>query len=136
MNNLREPSWPSPSRTGLGIFGGTMIPVPTAAPRPCRDRLCPEVAVNRRGWCALHDPGAFSGGRPMPRGWAQLRAAALRRDGGRCQLCGAPASEVDHVVPHAAGGSDNLGNLRSLCQPCHRHRTGVQAGQASAAIRR
>ena len=52
-------------------------------------------------------------------GWRRLRAAALRRDGGRCQRCGAEAVEVHHVVPMSAGGADTLDNVLSLCEPCH-----------------
>lgn len=54
--------------------------------------------------------------------WSQLRAAILVRDGFRCQLCGDPAREVDHIAPRAHGGGDHPGNLRSLCRPCHNAR--------------
>jgi 5-methylcytosine-specific restriction endonuclease McrA len=35
-----------------------------------------------------------------------------------CASCGATATEVDHVVPRAAGGGGE-GNLQSLCRACH-----------------
>ena len=53
------------------------------------------------------------------RSWRRVRAQVLERDSWRCQLCGRPAVEVDHVVPHAAGGTDQPSNLRSLCHVCH-----------------
>lgn len=54
--------------------------------------------------------------------WRRLRAAALRRDGGRCQApnCERRATVVDHIQARPRGETgqtawDVLGNLRSLC---------------------
>lgn len=60
-----------------------------------------------------------------PSGWARQRAnaATIAREGGRCVICGAPATEVDHVRPLALGGADTEENRRPLCNGCH-----VQAG--------
>jgi 5-methylcytosine-specific restriction protein A len=50
----------------------------------------------------------------------------LRRDGIRCRIggpsCLLSASEVDHIIPRIAGGTDAIGNLRSVCKPCHKRR--------------
>lgn len=59
----------------------------------------------------------------------------MQRDRGICQLCGAPATEVDHVIPRDAGGSDEPANLRALCHDCHASETGRYAGRRSAAER-
>ena len=53
-----------------------------------------------------------------------IRWNVLTRDGMRCVCCGASASsgamlEVDHIVPVARGGTDALGNLRTLCFDCN-----------------
>ncbi|GMM93105.1 HNH endonuclease [Qipengyuania sp. MTN3-11] len=52
-----------------------------------------------------------------------LRFEVLTRDGYRCRYCGVSAKEqklqVDHVLPRAAGGRDDLGNLVAACQPCN-----------------
>jgi 5-methylcytosine-specific restriction protein A len=72
----------------------------------------------------------------MPRDWPELRAAALARDGYRCLACGRPATDVDHIKPRAAGGTHELGNLRSLCSACHATITGRFAGRRSADARR
>lgn len=41
-----------------------------------------------------------------------------------CSICGErAASEVDHVVPLAKGGSHDETNLRAVCIPCHRKAT-------------
>ncbi len=55
---------------------------------------------------------------------ARKRFAVLKRDGYRCQLCGASSAdgarlEVDHRTPLAKGGSNNLDNLWTLCQKCN-----------------
>lgn len=47
---------------------------------------------------------------------------------GRCQSCGWPlrpgvAWEVDHVIPLALGGRDEMANLQVLCVPCHSGKT-------------
>ncbi|MGE5595524.1 MAG: HNH endonuclease [Hyphomicrobiales bacterium] len=56
--------------------------------------------------------------------WQRTRRAVLERDGHRCIACGATGVrfEVDHVLPLANGGSNELRNLRTLCLPCHRKR--------------
>ena len=55
--------------------------------------------------------------------WDKLRMIVLARDAHRCQLgldgCTSVATEVDHRTPRAAGGLDDLHNLRSLCHHCH-----------------
>lgn len=63
---------------------------------------------------------------PRRRVSATLRAQILSRDGYRCRMCGARASDlgvslqVDHVIPVDQGGTDDLDNLAALCQPCNR----------------
>jgi hypothetical protein len=60
---------------------------------------------------------AYSGG--YPRSERRLtggqRSAILDRDGKMCRLCGAPATEIDHI----AGDSDDPSNLRALCRACN-----------------
>jgi len=50
--------------------------------------------------------------------WIKLREQVLIRDGYRCTArgCRAWAKVVDHIVSRRNGGSDELGNLRSLCR--------------------
>lgn len=57
---------------------------------------------------------------------AKLRRAVFLRDGFKCQECGAFPSEqkdvfleVDHVIPVANGGSNNINNLQTLCSVCN-----------------
>ena len=53
-----------------------------------------------------------------------LRYEILRRDKGRCCLCGASAKDgaklhVDHIRPIAKGGKTEPSNLRTLCDRCN-----------------
>jgi len=53
-----------------------------------------------------------------------LRYEVLRRDGFRCQICGATANDgvklhVDHIFPVSKGGKTELSNLRTLCERCN-----------------
>lgn len=58
--------------------------------------------------------------------WGKLRSVVLARDSRRCQIrlpgCTIDATEVDHIVPRIAGGTDSLDNLRSVCRHCHKRR--------------
>ena len=59
------------------------------------------------------------------RRWRNLRAAKLRA-APACELCGnADAVEVDHIEPLSEGGDRwAWGNLRSVCDDCHKIRHG------------
>jgi hypothetical protein len=50
---------------------------------------------------------------------ARLRRRVLNRDGHRCQICGGPANEIDHIRPVMLGGADTDANLRAVCRPCN-----------------
>lgn len=60
--------------------------------------------------------------------WRKLRARVLGRDAGLCQPCLKAgrltlAREVDHIISKAAGGTDEVENLQSICLACHRTKT-------------
>lgn len=68
----------------------------------------------------------------------------LTRDHHRCQhlredtqrKCGRRATDVDHKVRPAEGGTDDDSNLQALCQWHHRRKTGQEGGAASGAARK
>jgi 5-methylcytosine-specific restriction protein A len=69
--------------------------------------------------------------------WSATRKLALARDAHRCQLrireiCTIDATEVDHILPRALGGTDDLDNLRSVCRPCHLGRGMDESGRSPA----
>jgi 5-methylcytosine-specific restriction enzyme A len=37
--------------------------------------------------------------------------------------CGAPATEVDHIVAKSKGGGNEWSNLQPMCKPCHSRKT-------------
>jgi hypothetical protein len=53
----------------------------------------------------------------------KLRFEVFKRDGFKCQYCGASAPEailhVDHIKPVAAEGTNDILNLVTACQPCN-----------------
>jgi len=58
---------------------------------------------------------------PIPAG---LRFAVLRRDGFRCAYCGQGEGDgvklhIDHLVPVALGGKNEIDNLVTACQHCN-----------------
>ena len=66
----------------------------------------------------------------LTKAWEQVRHQALKRDNYTCEKCGvkclgkkrgAPAPNVDHIVPRKKDPSRelDLSNLRTLCRACH-----------------
>lgn len=71
--------------------------------------------------------------------WQKLRKLVLQRDSYLCQECYSkkkltPATDVDHIKPKSAGGTDHEDNLQSLCKPCHDLKTSLESGARPAII--
>jgi hypothetical protein len=94
---------------------------------------------SRRGSSSVEATSGV-GFRLMPRPydrrrWKLLRVQIGMRDGWRCQvpegdsICGAPARELDHIVPISRGGNwFDASNLRLACS----HHQRVQGGRLGA----
>jgi len=62
--------------------------------------------------------------------WDRQKREVWKRDKGVCQLCGGriackdglPICDPDHIIKRSGGGSDDLGNLRSVHRSCHEKR--------------
>ena len=97
--------------------------MPYRAPTACNQPPCPYLAF-KDGRCKQHQRAP----RPSPtrRGygpkWKKIRDEHLLMEP-RCRACGTQATDVDHVIPKRLGGSDDHGNLQSLCHPCHSSKT-------------
>ena len=65
---------------------------------------------------------------PRRRWSTAARRRVWTRFDGLCQMCRQPTDErgfdLDHAIPLALGGEDEEANLRPLCRPCHRLKTG------------
>lgn len=74
----------------------------------------------------------------LPANWPQLRAEVLARAGGRCEARNRDgrrcwdrkANQVDHVRPHAEGGTDDLSNLQLLCEWHHNRKSSAEGGRS------
>ena len=100
--------------------------MPTRPATPCAQPGCPALAV-RGGRCVQHQRERMYA-RPSPsamgydRNWQRIRARFLRQYP-FCAMCGAEATDVDHVVPLRSGGTHDESNLQALCHACHGRKT-------------
>lgn len=51
--------------------------------------------------------------------WRAIRKIVLARDRYTCYQCGARATQVDHLVSRAMGGTHALSNLAAICGRCN-----------------
>ncbi len=56
---------------------------------------------------------------PYQRKISLSRRAIFLRDGGKCQYCGAPAENIDHVYPKSRGGPHAWENVVASCKRCN-----------------
>jgi 5-methylcytosine-specific restriction enzyme A len=53
----------------------------------------------------------------------EVRQYVLERDRFQCQSCGKAAQEtplhIDHIIPLAKGGANDMSNMHTLCQSCN-----------------
>ena len=84
-------------------------------------RKCGVVLTGRKtAWCSQACVNEVR----LLTDWRYIRSKIRRRDKYRCVLCGQPATDVDHIVELADGGSwHDFANLRSLCGGCHKKKT-------------
>lgn len=51
---------------------------------------------------------------------AATRSYVLNRDEHTCQTCGATENlTIDHIIPLAEGGTNDISNFQTLCQSCN-----------------
>ena len=105
--------------------------------RACSTPGCPKTAAGPRcADCAAQHQAArdareraYEASRPTfwRRGYNAEYEKARRivmRGSPACALCGvAQATQCDHIVSLADGGTNEVRNLRPVCRPCHVKRT-------------
>ena len=61
---------------------------------------------------------------PIPK---EVRTYIYQRDKYHCQSCGKTHQEtnltIDHIIPLARGGTNDLSNLQTLCFTCNQRKT-------------
>lgn len=117
----REPQAPTPRKQCVDC--GAMCWATRC--RPCYDlhikadpktalRRKRERAIRQRRECAA--PG-------LTRDQRRKLGLKWRRQGRRCTYCDALATQVDHVMPLALGGTNYEGNLTPCCASCNVHKS-------------
>lgn len=64
------------------------------------------------------------------------RRAVFARDGHRCQYCGRPAENLDHVVPRSRGGLHDWENVVAACRPCNARKEDRLLSECDLVLRR
>jgi 5-methylcytosine-specific restriction protein A len=116
--------------------------MPAKPPVPCR--TCKKSTVNDNKYCDTHQDNAVGWisrksawqGKGSTRQWRVKRARILKRDRGLCVKCleeeiFTQATEVDHILNKASGGTEMDSNLMSLCKWHHNQKTRLESSGSS-----
>jgi uncharacterized protein YozE (UPF0346 family) len=104
----------------------TKFPLETSSIEKLRNHLIARLACDEAIQALEEAHKEFKNNKSVRSGLSlSLRFEVFRRDDYRCQICGASASnrarlEVDHKVPVANEGTDDMSNLWTLCFECNR----------------
>lgn len=115
--------------------------MPYLPPHPCKHTGC-KALVSKGSYCDEHKHlhkrkwnwdanNSNRHARGYGSTWNKLRKLVFKRDFKLCQVClkhnkYTEATEVDHIISKAQGGTDDLDNLQSICKPCHQHKTATE----------
>src|SRR5205085_6718966 len=64
------------------------------------------------------------------------RRAVFARDGHRCQYCGRPAENLDHVMPRSRGGEHVWENVVASCRACNARKEDRLLHESDLVLRR
>lgn len=105
----------------------TPMPRRTLGPTVCPHHGCPNLTP-----CPTHPPTPWAGSTRaarLPTNWKRTTKRILTRDHHRCYLCGAPATQVDHLEP---GDNHDPANLAAICTTCHARKSSAEGRTARA----
>ena len=55
----------------------------------------------------------------------ELKSFIFNRSNGKCVYCGTKATEIDHVIPRAKGGTNSVHNLVASCKSCNKMKSNL-----------
>ncbi len=67
---------------------------------------------------------------------ALTRRAVFARDDWKCQYCGHPAENLDHVVPRSRGGTHTWENVVAACRRCNSRKENRLPGEVGLRLPR
>ena len=82
----------------------------------------PNNSQPESNWGFLDDLLRATSERPSSHLWTKWRDEVLAVEPW-CRRCPGQATEVDHIVPLADGGTNRRENLQPLCHECHSWKT-------------
>lgn len=100
--------------------------MPSKQAMPCTHPACGRLVLTGR--CDEHrvrdaDVRLSPEERGYGREWRSIRKVVKMRQP-LCQHCRrAPTTDIDHILPMAAGGTNDYSNLQGLCKACHSRKT-------------
>lgn len=112
--------------------------MPSKPKRSCSVAGCPRLVV--QGRCPQHalprpvDTRPSSTQRGYGSHWRQTRGRYLTAFP-FCAVCGTIATDVDHKLSRAKGGTDAWENLQSLCRVHHSQKTAREDGGLGNKVR-
>ena len=112
--------------------------MPNAAPRPCTQAGCGALVHDGSGRCGKHPRAAWAKAPTPTKRITGRRLQALRAEmfatQPLCVLCEAQgkvtlATQRDHIIPLAEGGSDDPDNVQPLCLACHDEKSKTESAR-------
>ncbi|NJN53691.1 MAG: HNH endonuclease [Anaerolineae bacterium] len=113
--------------------------MPHSPRKPCAIESCPGRATHGR-YCAdcskqrqqkqqqrSPDTRPSAARRGYDAEWRRIRAQFLKAHG-ECVVCGDTATEADHILSLANGGTHQWSNLQPMCKTHHSQKTAVLDG--------
>ena len=76
-----------------------------------------QISSDRKLWGVDYQQGPLYN--------TNLREFIFSKTKGKCSYCGAEATEIDHIVPRANGGTDSTYNLTPACRSCNQMKSNL-----------